>query len=188
MARPEGLANRRRSSANRVGMVPLAIGALVIGLTLAPAMQVTNGTFWGGALVSLTPLDLSVPASWVVVATVIMSAIGAVLALVRFLGPSNRGLTSGSTLGASVRAAAQLGTQYQTLVVAPTLALGRRLWWLDSRVIDQLGAEKVPTTARHSSKAAGRMQSGYLYHYVFVMIAGLAVVLALMLASAQGIL
>ncbi len=179
---------REPSIAMSVAMVPLAICALAVGLALAPAMQATDGAFWGGSLFSLVPRDLSDTPFLVVAVPVVVSALGTVLAVVRFWGPAHRGQAGGSPIGASVRAAAQMGTQYKTLVVLPAMAVGQRLWWLDSRVIDRLGAEKVPTTARQSSKAVGRMQSGYLYHYVFVMIAGLAVVLALMLASAQGFL
>ena len=63
---------------------------------------------------------------------------------------------------------------YNLLFVRPTFAIGRLLWHAgDERTIDRFGPNGVAAVAAFGSRAAGRLQSGYLYTYAFVMLIGL---------------
>jgi NADH-quinone oxidoreductase subunit L len=65
---------------------------------------------------------------------------------------------------------------YDFLFVRPAKRLGYILWKVgDGMVIDGLGPDGVSARVLNATVAAMRVQSGYVYHYAFVMLAGVAV-------------
>jgi NADH-quinone oxidoreductase subunit L len=63
---------------------------------------------------------------------------------------------------------------YDRLFVRSAFALGYDLWrWGDGTVINGLGPDGIATTTRELAREASRMETGYLYHYAFVMLIGL---------------
>jgi NADH-quinone oxidoreductase subunit L len=63
---------------------------------------------------------------------------------------------------------------YDAAVVKPTYWLGRQLWQIgDIGIIDRFGPDGFAATARRVAQRASRLQSGYVYHYAFVMLVGL---------------
>jgi NADH-quinone oxidoreductase subunit L len=73
---------------------------------------------------------------------------------------------------------------YDTIFVRPARAIGRALWhgfddWLiDKTIVEGLGDRVKDVTAR-----VVRLQSGYLYHYAFAMLIGLAALLTWAIAA-----
>ena len=70
---------------------------------------------------------------------------------------------------------------YDAVFVKPAQAIGRFLWkWGDGATIDGgingLAMGVIPFFTR----LAGRMQSGYLFHYAFAMVLGIAALITLM--------
>ncbi|MCC6777067.1 MAG: NADH-quinone oxidoreductase subunit L [Hyphomicrobiales bacterium] len=64
---------------------------------------------------------------------------------------------------------------YDYLIVRPTLWLGRVLWkYGDGKLIDGLGPDGVSARVLDITRGAVRLQSGYLYHYAFAMLIGVA--------------
>ncbi|MBV9566505.1 MAG: NADH-quinone oxidoreductase subunit L [Hyphomicrobiales bacterium] len=64
---------------------------------------------------------------------------------------------------------------YDFLIVRPTLALARFLWKDgDGRLIDGFGPDGVSARVIDVARGAVRLQSGYLYHYAFAMLIGVA--------------
>ncbi len=64
---------------------------------------------------------------------------------------------------------------YDRLFVRPAMALGDGLWKSgDGALIDGLGPNGVASLTRDLARQASRLQSGYLYHYAFAMLIGLA--------------
>jgi len=62
---------------------------------------------------------------------------------------------------------------YDALFVRPALRIGHDLWKSgDGAVIDGCGPNGVAAAARTIARRAGRLQSGYLYHYAFLMLIG----------------
>jgi NADH-quinone oxidoreductase subunit L len=62
---------------------------------------------------------------------------------------------------------------YDWLFVRPAHFIGRGLWKQgDGALIDGLGPDGVSTLTRDLARRAGRLQSGYVYHYAFVMLIG----------------
>ena len=65
---------------------------------------------------------------------------------------------------------------YDFLFVRPAKRLGYFLWRVgDGMIIDGLGPDGISARVLNTTVAAVRLQSGYVYHYAFVMLAGVAV-------------
>jgi NADH-quinone oxidoreductase subunit L len=64
---------------------------------------------------------------------------------------------------------------YDYLLVRPTLWLGRILWkYGDGWVIDGWGPDGISARVLDVTRGAIRLQTGYLYHYAFAMLIGVA--------------
>ena len=64
---------------------------------------------------------------------------------------------------------------YNAIFVKPALFIGRVLWKQgDGRIIDGWGPNGVSARVLDVTGRVVRLQSGYLYHYAFVMLIGLA--------------
>jgi NADH-quinone oxidoreductase subunit L len=64
---------------------------------------------------------------------------------------------------------------YDAVFVRPALAIGRLFWKQgDGVVIDGLGPDGIAARAQDMAAVLSRFQSGYLYHYAFVMLIGVA--------------
>jgi len=64
---------------------------------------------------------------------------------------------------------------YDYLFVRPAFWLGRLFWkGGDGRIIDGLGPDGVSARVLDVAKGAVRLQTGYLYHYAFAMLIGVA--------------
>ena len=76
---------------------------------------------------------------------------------------------------------------YDFLLVKPALAFGRFLWKDgDGRTIDGLGPDGVATAVAAGARRIVRMQTGLIYHYAFVMLVGIALIITYMLVRAGG--
>ena len=64
---------------------------------------------------------------------------------------------------------------YDFLFVRPAFRLGRAFWQGgDGALIDGVGPDGVAAATRGIAKRVGALQSGYLYHYAFAMLIGVA--------------
>ncbi|GEP54834.1 NADH-quinone oxidoreductase subunit L [Reyranella soli] len=64
---------------------------------------------------------------------------------------------------------------YEAMIVQPALRIGRFFWKKgDGATIDGLGADNIAARAQDMAGVLMRFQSGYLYHYAFVMLVGVA--------------
>ena len=64
---------------------------------------------------------------------------------------------------------------YDLIFVRPALWLGRVLWkGGDGRIIDGLGPDGVSARVLDVTRNVVRLQTGYLYHYAFAMLIGIA--------------
>jgi NADH-quinone oxidoreductase subunit L len=68
---------------------------------------------------------------------------------------------------------------YDFLFVRPAKKLGHVLWKKgDNALIDGLGPDGVAEGSRGIARFAGRLQSGYIFHYAFVMLIGVVVLVS----------
>jgi NADH-quinone oxidoreductase subunit L len=77
---------------------------------------------------------------------------------------------------------------YDFLIVRPTIWLGRLLWkGGDGFIIDGLGPDGVSARVLDVTRNVIRLQTGYLYHYAFAMLIGVAALITwFMFAGAHG--
>ena len=69
---------------------------------------------------------------------------------------------------------------YDFLFVRPAHWIGRQLWKQgDGAVIDGIGPDGIVATVNDLMKGAVRLQSGYVYHYAFVMLIGVTFIATL---------
>lgn len=65
---------------------------------------------------------------------------------------------------------------YDRIFVRPAFAIGRGLWKSgDGAVIDGFGPDGIAAVTQRLSRRASVLQSGYVYHYAFVMLIGVVV-------------
>jgi NADH-quinone oxidoreductase subunit L len=65
---------------------------------------------------------------------------------------------------------------YDAVLVRPAMALGVDLWKKgDGAIIDGLGPDGIAASTVRIAVRAGRLQTGYVYHYAFVMLIGVVV-------------
>jgi NADH-quinone oxidoreductase subunit L len=68
---------------------------------------------------------------------------------------------------------------YDALFVRPAMSLGFAFWKRgDGAVIDGLGPDGVAATTVRLAVRASRLQTGYLYHYAFVMLIGVVLLVS----------
>jgi len=76
---------------------------------------------------------------------------------------------------------------YDFLLVKPALAFGRFLWLDgDGKTIDGVGPDGIAAAVASGARRIVKIQSGYVYHYAFAMLIGIAIFLTFMLVRAGG--
>jgi NADH-quinone oxidoreductase subunit L len=76
---------------------------------------------------------------------------------------------------------------YDWLLVRPAMAIGRMFWKTgDGRIIDGLGPDGIAQRVQDVTGRVVRLQSGYVYHYAFAMVIGLALIITYLMFAGGG--
>ncbi|NNG04416.1 MAG: NADH-quinone oxidoreductase subunit L, partial [Inquilinus sp.] len=76
---------------------------------------------------------------------------------------------------------------YDLIVVRPCLRLGNRLWKSgDGTVIDGFGPDGIASVTIDLARRAGRLQTGFVYHYAFAMLIGVVALISWYLYRTMG--
>ncbi|WP_425407937.1 NADH-quinone oxidoreductase subunit L [Hyphococcus sp.] len=76
---------------------------------------------------------------------------------------------------------------YDFIIVKPALAIGRFLWKDgDGKTIDGMGPDGISAAVASGARRMVKLQSGYLYHYAFAMLVGIAILVTFILIRAGG--
>ncbi|MEZ5895475.1 MAG: NADH-quinone oxidoreductase subunit L [Parvularculaceae bacterium] len=76
---------------------------------------------------------------------------------------------------------------YDFIFVKPTLTLGRFLWVEgDGRTIDGVGPDGIASAVAAGARRIVKAQSGYMYHYAFVMLIGIAALVTFIVVRMGG--
>jgi len=71
---------------------------------------------------------------------------------------------------------------YDLLFVRPSIRLGQFLWKIgDGKIIDGLGPNGIAARVQDMTNKIVKLQSGYLYHYAFAMLIGVAALISWMM-------
>ncbi|MGH6792870.1 MAG: NADH-quinone oxidoreductase subunit L, partial [Methyloceanibacter sp.] len=172
-------------------LVLLAIGALLLGgLFFNMFIGAGQAEFWRGSLVVHDSTHHDVP-FWVVLSPTIAIAAGFAVAwyfyitnpLVPF-GLSKRF----NGLYKFLLNAWYFDALYDAIFVRPAKRLGHFLWKTgDGTVIDGLGPDGVAARVIDITNRAVKLQSGYIYHYAFAMLIGVALLITYFIFAFGGL-
>ena len=161
-------------------LLVLALGAVFSGY-LAKEYFVGDSmdAFWGSSILMLTNIieEAHHVPFWVKKLPIVMGAVGIFAAFVMYiLKPSWP-----AAVVARIRPVYTFvynkwffDELYDRVFVRPSFVLGRGLWKSgDGAVIDGVGPDGIAAAIRNLAGRAGRLQSGFVYHYAFAMLIGL---------------
>ena len=166
-----------------VPLVGLAIGAIVIGYLMLP-MVATDIDFWGTSILVL-PIHNALEEAhhvdfWVKALPMAVGVLGIAGAFLFYvLKPELPGLLAARARPVYLFLLNKwyFDELYDFLFVRSSKYLGRNLWKQgDGAVIDGIGPDGIAAATLSVARRAVRLQSGYVYHYAFAMLLGLAAV------------
>lgn len=179
----------------QIPLATLALGAVLAGVLFEPFfIGHHEGAFWKGSMMVLQNNHILherhfVP-NWVILAPGIVMAIGFVLATLFYIffeGSGSRLAANRGPLHAFLSHKWYFDELYDLVFVKGARALGDLLWKVgDKRIIDGLGPDGIAKTARFGSRRMGVLQSGYIYHYAFLMLVALVAIGAFVFFSRAG--
>jgi NADH-quinone oxidoreductase subunit L len=161
-------------------LIPL--GVLAVGAAFAGAFfanMFVGGLapgFWKGAIA--LHAEHHHPPDWVVLAPFVMSIVGLGIAYYYYILhpdlPPKMAAKNGLVYN-FIYNKWYFDELYDFLFVRPAIRFGRFLWKKgDGTVIDGLGPDGVAARVLDATRGAVKLQSGYVYHYAFVMLVGVA--------------
>ena len=175
-----------------VPLVLLAIGALFAGIAGADLFTGEHlKEFWGGSIVMLGDHSVIEAAHhvplWVKLLPLVVTLGGIALAWHFYI----RSPETPVRLAAVNRELHQFllnkwyfDELYDLVFVNPSKWIGRTLWHGgDGRIIDGLGPDGIAATVIRLARRAGQMQTGYVYHYAFAMLIGVAAIVTWFFAA-----
>jgi NADH-quinone oxidoreductase subunit L len=161
----------------------LSVGAIGAGYAFVEHfVGAERAEFWRGAIFTLPTNHIldqvaNVP-EWVVWAPLTVTAIGFIGALYVYVlkeGLGARIAANNGPLWKFLYNKWYFDELYDFVFVKGAKALGDLFWkGGDQKIIDGLGPDGVSAVSAIVGRGAGRIQSGYVYHYAFVMLLGVA--------------
>ena len=175
-----------------VPLVGLAIGAVVIGYLMLP-MVATDIDFWGTSILVL-PIHNALEEAhhvdfWVKALPMAVGVLGIGGAFLFYvLRPELPGVlaTRARPVYLFLLNKWYFDELYDFLFVRSAKYLGRNLWKQgDGAVIDGIGPDGVAAATLSVARRAVKLQSGYVYHYAFAMLLGLAAIVTWYLIASR---
>jgi NADH-quinone oxidoreductase subunit L len=163
-----------------IPLAALALGAVVVGFLCERIfIGEASAEFWGTALVATH--GQAEPPEWVSLAATVAMLCGLVLAWLYYVA-----VPSLPTITARVFEPVYLfllnkwyfDELYDALFVRPALRIGRFLWKVgDGTIIDGLGPDGIASRVLWTTGRLVKLQTGYVYHYAFAMLIGVALII-----------
>jgi NADH-quinone oxidoreductase subunit L len=164
-------------------LVVLAAGAAVAGMLFERYfVGEQGGAFWHGSIAAIAGNGLGAQIEhfpfWVEIAPFVLTLIGFAIAYYYYVLhpelPAKMAAKKGM-LYTFLYNKWYFDELYDLLFVRPAMRLGRLLWKVgDGTIIDGLGPDGVAARVLDATRGAVRLQTGYLYHYAFAMLIGVA--------------
>lgn len=176
-------------------LVLLAIGSLGAGIAFHEYFIGDNySAFWKNALFTLPDntivKDLHYVPSWVKLSPIVMMGIGFCVALFMYiLVPKSAEVitTIFKPFYILFYNKWYFDELYDFIFVKPSVWIGRFLWKRgDGTVIDGLGPDGVSARVLDITNKVVRIQSGYVYHYAFAMMIGVAFIVTYFMIASGG--
>jgi len=178
-----------------IPLLVLSIGAIASGFVFYEFfVGDAEHDFWRGAIFSGPENhvihDSHYVPQWVLWAPLVVSGLGTLIAVYVYVlkeGLGRRMAERGGPLHTFFYNKWFFDEIYDAVFVKGTKALGDLFWKVgDVRIIDGLGPNGAAWASVKSAVRLSRIQSGYVYHYAFVMLLGVAGLLAFALTTWGG--
>jgi NADH-quinone oxidoreductase subunit L len=176
-------------------LVVLAVGAVLAGILFYPYFIGDKmSAFWGQSLFfapanQVPQLAEEVP-EWVKLLPLVMGIIGIAFAFYAYMKARDLPAKIAAAFGpiyTFVYNKWYFDELYEVLFVRSAKALGRILWKSgDGAIIDGLGPDGISQVTVDLARRAGKMQSGYVYHYAFAMLIGVVALVSWYLFAFRG--
>ncbi|MPR05995.1 NADH-quinone oxidoreductase subunit L [Microvirga tunisiensis] len=164
-------------------LIVLAIGAVVAGVVFHGAF-IGEGyqEFWKGALFTRPENHIleemhHLP-GWVPLLPTIMMILGFLLAVYMYIVDAKQPAKLAADHPILYRFLLNkwyFDELYDAIFVRPAMAIGRFFWRTgDQRIIDGLGPDGISARVLDVTRGVVRVQTGYVYHYAFAMLIGVA--------------
>lgn len=166
-----------------VPLIVLAVGALLAGIIFHGAF-IGEGyqDFWKGALFTRPENHIleemhHLP-GWVPLLPTLMMILGFLLAVYMYIIDAKQPAKLAADHPILYRFLLNkwyFDELYDAIFVRPAMAIGRFFWRTgDQRIIDGLGPDGISARVLDVTRGVVRVQTGYLYHYAFAMLIGVA--------------
>jgi NADH-quinone oxidoreductase subunit L len=165
-----------------IPLLALSVGAVFSGYLFVEKFVGAGQTeFWRGAIFTLPTnhvLAAKEGPEWELWLPLTVTAIGFVMAWFFYVlneGSGARIAARGGPLYKLFYNKWYFDEIYDVIFVRGAKALGDLFWKVgDQKIIDGLGPDGVAAVSAAVGRGAGRVQTGYVYHYAFVMLLGVA--------------
>jgi len=164
-------------------LVVLALGAIFGGAMVIPmTWEGHYKEFWGASILILENNNVMIDAhhvpAWVKLLPLVLAIGGFALTVYMYIRRTDIAPQLAKTHSALYQFLLNkwyFDELYDFLFVRPASAIGRFLWTFgDGKVIDGLGPDGVSGRVMALARRASQLQSGYVYHYAFAMLLGVA--------------
>ena len=185
-AEPHGHDSHEPHESPIVMLIPLAVlgaGALLAGFIFAgPFIGAGYDTFWKGALFTAKDNhilhDMHEVPTWVKLSPFVAMVLGFALSWLFYVKNPALPVVLAKSQPILYRFLLNkwyFDELYDFIFVRPAKAIGRFLWKKgDGAVIDGLGPDGISARVVDVTHAVVRLQTGYIYHYAFAMLMGVA--------------
>ena len=172
-----------------IPLVLLSIGAIFAGYTFKELFLAHGETnnFWQDSIFFLKPLSTEHPPFWFLILTPILVILSIPIAYYLFV--KNKDLpiqiaNINQPLYQFLLNKWYFDELYDALIVKPSKNLGLFLWkFFDVKLIDRFGPDGISILIKKFSLKANKFQSGYIYHYAFVMLLGFSALLTFLIVK-----
>jgi len=167
----------------------LSVGAIFAGYFFKELFIGQNGinNFWQDSIFFLEALSTDHPPFWFLVLTPILVISSIPIAYYLFV--KNKKLPEqmanvNKPLYQFLLNKWYFDELYDTLIINPSKKLGLFLWkFFDIKLIDGFGPDGISAIIKKLSLKANKFQSGYIYHYAFVMLLGFSALLTFLIVK-----
>jgi len=170
-----------------IPLILLSIGAIFAGFVFKELFVGHGGVnnFWGQSIFFLKPLSAEHPPTWLLILTPILVIISIPISYYLFV--------KNKTLPEKIARINQplykflvnkwyFDELYEFVFIKTSKKIGLFLWKIvDVKIIDGIGPDGVSSLIKKISIKANKFQSGYIYHYAFVMLLGLSALLTFLI-------
>ncbi len=171
-----------------IPLILLAIGAVFAGYVFKDLFLGHHGitsNYWSQSILFLEPLSSEHPPYWIVYLTPLIVIISIPVSFYLFV--KNKKFTD--EIGKANRPIYNFLLNkwyfdeiYEVVFVNSSKKIGTFLWkFFDLKIIDGFGPDGVSKIIKKLSIKANKFQSGYIYHYAFIMLLGFSALLTLLI-------